>query len=386
MIWLTMLIPIFTIAVLLLFFHAKVVWWEHLIILLSPIVIIFACQEIGAKSVTQDVEYWGSYAVEARHYEHWNEKVSCRHPKYVTKASGKDSRGNTIYEEVQVGYKHFYDVDEHPEYWKVYDNINNSYIISKSKFIIYTTKWKNKKLVDMNRDFYNVDGNMHSTRFTGEEEVLDPIVSMHAYENRVQASDSIMNFPDVERPEDYGLYEYPKGYLYLPSILGDCPDKDKANRILDIANAKMGSTKQVRIWFLIFNGQSMDSAIQQQNYWKGGNKNELIVCIGLDKEKRVSWCYPFSWTTSDILIANVKYEAMGMGKFDAVKLSNYAIEQVNKHWVRREFEEFSRLKIKMPPHMVIASLVLTLIANILTAWYVVANEITDDNIKRRRRR
>ena len=89
--------------------------------------------------------------------------------------------------------------------------------------------------------------------------------------------------PTEEEVKQYGLYEYPnfRGY-YCPSILGAGENLSKGNRHLDVQNAKMGKDKEVRMWVLVYQNQPIQSAILQQNYWKGANKNEFVVCVGTD--------------------------------------------------------------------------------------------------------
>ena len=383
--WLALIIPTITTVILLNFFKSKVVWWEYVIFFAVAPVIIIACKFGGEASVTTDTEYWGAYGTEARYYEKWDEEVSCRHPKYETQQTGTDSKGNPTYTEVYVGDEHLYDVDTHPPRWKIYDNIGRSHYISQGEYNSLTKRWRNQSFHDQRRVYHSIDGDMYKTKWDKLDKSMETITTVHRYENRVQASTSVFNFPEVQDPS--GLYDYPSASgLYAPSILGNVWDKASANRLLDIHNAKLGSSHQVRIWFLFFTGD-MSIALEQENYWKGGNKNEFVVCIGLDKEQNVTWCKPFTWCEVDVLTAVVRNEVAGhKGKIDTGKLVEFTVAEVKKNWERKEFADFSYLEVEIPAGAYWAIWIITILVNVGLAVYVVRNEVTEASEEKRKRR
>lgn len=385
MIWLAIIVPIMTSLILLAWFPQKVVWWEFLILFAVTPLIIIACIASGESSMTTDKEYWGSYVIEARYYEDWNEKVSCRHPIYQDVAS-TDSKGNTTYTSVYVGDEHFYDVDYHDEYWRLYDNIGKSYSTSERKFIRLTKRWDNRTFQDLRRSYHTDDGDMYKTLFDKKDPNTETITTIHSYKNKVQASSSVFNFPEVK--DATGLHQYPHtNNLYAPSIIGTVHDFKKANRILDIHNAKLGSSHQVRVWFLFFHNVDMSVALTQENYWKGGNKNEFVVCIGLDREQQVMWCKPFTWCEVDELAATVRNEVAGQeGKIDTVKLAEFTVNEVKNKWQRKEFKDFEYLKVNLPSWCYITVWVMTILVNIGIGVFVVKNDVDEDSRKKGRRR
>ena len=48
-IWLAMLIPLFTVIVLFLFFRKKTAWWEYLLVLAAPALFIL-CMKLGVEA------------------------------------------------------------------------------------------------------------------------------------------------------------------------------------------------------------------------------------------------------------------------------------------------------------------------------------------------
>jgi hypothetical protein len=387
-IWLAMLIPIITSGILLMFYKDKCVWWEFLILFsVSPILIVLFSVG-GEKSVTNDTEYWGSYVTEARYYEQWDEEVACQHPVYRTEYS-TDSKGNTTSTQVYSHDEHFYDVDHHYERWVKYDSEGSSYSISSPEFEKYALKWKSRKFKDMHRDYHSIDGDSYVSKFDNKDENLYAIVKKHTYENRVQASSSVFNFPDVlaEDIASYGIYEYPQGDMYIPSFVGyKIPNYDKGNRVVDIFNARYGGVRQVRLWFIIYKDKPMETAIMQENLWKGGNKNEFVVCFSVDSENKPQWSRSFTWCENDILKSKVDDFIMSQPIIDGVKIADNITKDVKRHFVRKEFSDFSYLSVELPVACYWWTYMITLIVNIGLGIFIVKNDIDELSESRRRRR
>ena len=385
--WFAMVIPVIVSLVLLIKFNKKVVWWEFLILFgVSPILILLF--SMGAESsMTRDTEFWGSYITSAKYFEAWNERVSCRHPKYRTETY-RGSDGKTKTRQVQDGYKHWYDVDEHSEKWVMYDSNNSSFRISSDKFEKFSRDWGNRRFKDMHRDYHTRDGDCYVTTFNGDDKKLEPVVQKKTYENRVQSSSSVFNFPELSDEDiaSYGLFKYPTSSMYVPSYLGkELPNHNAGNHILDVYNAKNGKRKQVRVWVVVFDNKSMESGVNQENLWKGGNKNEFVVCLSVDKDNRPQWCRSFTWSEVDALKINVNSFVMSMEKVDAVELSNYISSEVDKLFIRKEFADFEYIDVDLPASAYLITYLFTLIVNIGLAVFVVKNDIEEDKIKRRRK-
>jgi hypothetical protein len=387
-IWLAMLIPMIASGILLTYYRSKCVWWEFLILFgVSPVVILL-CSMGAESSMTNDTEYWGSYVVKANYYEAWDEEVSCQHPVYRTEYS-TDSEGNTTSTEVYSHDEHAYDVDYNNEYWNMIGSQGSTFRISRSEFEQYAKRWKSRKFKDMHRDYHSIDGDAYVAKFNGEDKDLEPIVTKHTYENRIQSSSSVFNFPEVTEEDigSYGLYKYPDGTLYNPSFIGNAiPNFSKGNRLMDIYNAKSGFHKEVRVWVLIFKNTGMETGIQQENLWKGGNKNEFVVCLSVDGDNKPQWSRSFTWCENDILKANVDSYVMGMATVDGVELSKYASAQVNKQFFRKEFGDFDYIEVQLPAWAYWTVYIITLLVNVGLSFFIVNNDVTESSENRRKKR
>jgi hypothetical protein len=87
-------------------------------------------------------------------------------------------------------------------------------------------------------------------------------------------------------------------------------------------------------------------SLEQEKYWKGGNKNEFIVTIGVDDSMNIAWVKPFSWTMKKELFPQVRDEIYSFKKFNDVQIANYLGKNVPRMWQRRQFKEFSYIDVE----------------------------------------
>lgn len=325
-----------------------------------------------------DTEYWTGYVTQAEYYEHWNERVSCRHPKYktVTKTR-RDSKGRTetYTEQVQDGYEHLYDVDDHPAYWQMHDNNGLSFGISQQKYNDLVRQFGNQNFVNLHRDYHTINGNKYQTHFHGGDDRMDICSHTHRYENRIQASSSVFKFRDVgkEEKEIYGLFDYPEvNNLHTPMILGF--NDDGASRKLELLNAKLGNPKQIRVWILVFKNQPLEAAYSQEAYWDGGNKNELILIIGINDQNRVQWGHSVSWTDRQDIKVNSRnfiYEQQN-NILDLSLLINKVKPLIEEQWERKQFKDFKYIEIDYPLWLIWLVYSLVVIESIIVccAFYI----------------
>lgn len=382
-VWLALLVPIVTVAVLYFFYKHDVVIWEFLIPFAVSIVLIGVAQLILIHSQTSDVEYWGGIVTKAEYYEDWNERVPCSHPTYCESCS-TDSNGNRTCTSYQCGWDHPYDVDYHPEYWRVVNTNGESIRISKGKYHQLVRKFGNKKFVDLHRDYHTDDGDKYLSKWPETPETADITTTKHTYENRVMASRSVFNFPEVD-PRDirkYGLYTYPaiQGHYTRPAILGG--GSMKAQRKFQLINGYMGRSQQLRVWVLLFKNQPRDAGHLQEALWVGANKNEFVITIGVDNQYNVEWSHVFSWTEAERLKIDTRYYVEEQESLDLVALADWLKPRLRKQWDRREFAEFDYLKVEPPTWAVVLIFFLTILANIGVSAYVVMNQFKESSWNR----
>jgi len=84
--------------------------------------------------------------------------------------------------------------------------------------------------------------------------------------------------------------------IYFPTILGKNISKQTQENFRRL-NAKFGVQDSMRLWILVFDNKPASIAAYQENYWVKGNKNELVICIGT-KGEEITWSHSFSWALS----------------------------------------------------------------------------------------
>lgn len=380
-IWGAMAIPVLFAIVLLVKFQHKTVWWEFTIPFAVSIVLIAGNKSCVETMQTSDTEFWGGIAQNAEYYERWDEEVPCTHIKYCTKTRMvSDGNGGTKSETYQepCGTEHLYDVDDHPPRWVVNDDNGQVVSISSGKFEELAKRFGNRQFVDMHRSYHSIDGDKYVAKWGGDEETLEPVFTSHSYENRVQASNSVFNFTEVSESDKkgFGLFDYPglSGYSQR-SILGNGgATQAKAEELLSKANARLGRSKQARIFILVFDDQPQQAGLLQENFWKRGNKNELVITVGVNKAKEVQWAYVFSWTEVEELKIELRDYVSTMGTLDLVSVVETAVPLVQKKWVRKRFRDFSYLTVEPPGWAVALTYLLTLAVNLGLSFWIVGNQ------------
>lgn len=382
LIWAIMLIPVLSIIILAVWFSQKMHPIEYAAVLLIPVICILIGKYTSIYSQKHDVEYWNSYATSAVYLEDWNQRVHCRHPKYETRwRLARDSEGNSHMESyrVQVGYDHLYDVDYHPPCWSISDNIGGSYNISQEYFGQLCNIWSNKVFRDLNRDYHTKDGNEYFTTYDNNFDHTVPVCVQHVWENKVQCSKTAFNFkevtPDIKL--QYRLFEIPNEDIFnFNPVLGI--NNYPATRELQIYNALNGSRKKLHMMLLVFTDQPEKAGLYQESYWKGGNKNEFIVCVGIDKEyNTIKWTRVISWTDVAALKDNTAKDIREMETFDAMKIVKYMGENVPKTFIKKNFHDFDYLSVEPTTKAIVWTLIITLICTIGICVYSAMNEFTN---------
>jgi len=374
-IWLALLIPIVTAIVLLIWFRKKTTLWEFLIPLGVSLFFILIFKFSVEAGLTTDKEYWGGWVVKIQYYEDWNEYIHRTCTRQVP--CGTDGNGHTQY------CTEFYDcsyVDYHPPYWQIIESNGLKLRISKAEYARLKNKFGTpEKFIDLHRNYHTDDGDLYEVPWSGSDKTLESITTEHSYENKVQASQSTFNYYEVD-PKKYGLYEYPKvnAHYYVPAILGPGGlTKNAAEKKFQLINAKLGRSKQVRVFVLIFMNKPLEAGHDQENYWVGGNKNEFILTIGVDKEYRVQWCYPISWTDTEILKVESRAFVEEQEQLDLVALADWLYPKIKANFERKQFAEFSYLTVEPPVWALLVTYIVTLLLNIGAALWVIFNQFEE---------
>lgn len=384
MIWLAAFIPLVTVLALYLGWHRKIHIGEAAAIMVVPIAFIFCSKGCMETIQTRDTEYLGGWVQEVEYYEDWDEKVSCRHPEYCTRTvSRRDSEGRsyTTTERYQCGWQHLYDVDYHPPRWQSATTLG-THSISEARFNHLVSQFDNKSFVDLNRRYHSNDGDKYVSKWRGEAVRIEPYSVQHTYENRTQVSKSVYTYPDVD-PKVYGLFDYPglDGDGKQPFLLGVTGSSTTiVQRKLEYLNSTLGPKKQVRVFIIGFKDKPIQAGFDQQTYWKGGNKNEMVITIGSSGDGDVQWCHVFSWSEKEDLKIDIRQKIMEQKKLDLVDFVDWLYPELDKRFIRKRFRDFDYLTVQPPLWYVIITILAVAGMCIGFGFWAVRNDVSHGGI------
>ena len=368
--WIPLIYPILIGGLAMYFFKHRVLWWEA-VIPMGVVVVFIALYRFGVETtLTYDTEYWGGTVEKVEYYEDWNEYIhrTC----YRTVSCGKNCTRTESYDCSYVQY--------HSAYYKITDNNGFTARISKSKYESLAVQFKQQpQFVDLHRHYYTNDGDKYQFFWQGEKETFEPMVTDHSYENRVQASHSVYNYPEVteEEQKKYQLHEYPEiSKNKLPAILTHhLKNLPKAEKEFTWLNSSLGKKKQLRVWVCLFKNQPKLAGQMQERLWKGGNKNEFVICIGVDEEERVNWCHNFSWSEAQEPKITIRDFVMEQDTLNLVEVGKFAYKELDEKFKRKHFSEFSYLDVEPTPTSILWCHIISFLISIGISLWSLNNEV-----------
>jgi len=363
------------IAVLVLYFRFReqAAWWEYLLPFAACLIPATIIKFTVAWAITADTEWWTGRVERVEYYEDWNEKVTYTTTETYTKADG--SLGTRTVTRTRIDY--------HPEYWTLRDSNDIEVYIDKKDYKSIVSRWDNEEFRNMRRDYHTNDGDMYYANFPGGERSTFIFTTTHSYTNKVAASENVFDFEEIN-PDEWDIFDYPDNGWAIDDdhFLSQVPIDAQEARRLAMFNARWGKPKQIRVWFLVFQDDTLDTAYAQESHWKGGNKNELVVCIGVNGQRQVQWGHVFSWTEREDFKVELRNLIAGM-KGEQLSFSpalDWLDDNIGR-WQRKEFADFSYLKVPTPMWAIMLNYFVTMAASAGVVWFAATNQYTEDNPK-----
>lgn len=356
MIWAAVAWPLLAGAASVILFNRRVTIFEALALLIAPLGVIWALKWFGDAIVTNDVEYWTAPIAGATYNKAWTERKPCHHYKKTKHGRQK---------------KHAFDKVKHKSSCYAEDTTGQKIKIPQWHFDELCRAFGNRnKLPLPARVMENVTWVSETTKWDGHDSDLVAATTTHRYVNRIPASKSEYTYHEGDIAE-WRLYDYPeiKNDYEAPALLGF--DDPEAARRLDVLNAKHGPTNQVRVMILVFVDKPREAGLAQEARWQGGNKNEFVICIGLDYKNAVQWSHVFSWTDSE----DLKIEARNKVAEQKDRRLNLSpildwLEGNIGRFKRKSFSDFDYLNVTPPLWYVLLAHIVVLFVTGL--WFYLA--------------
>lgn len=373
-IWLAFIVPMLTSVVLLLFWNRRTTWWELSVKLGVGFLLVLCAKGCSTAFVTDDTEYLTYTAVEAWHEDEWDEWIERTCSREVPCGTDKDGKTKYCTEYYDCSYREY-----HSDQYYLVDEKGRSFGVDKEEYLKYKKLWDNSHFVNMHRDYYRIDGDAQKSYWNKQRSTIRPIVVTNTYENRVKASKNVFNYEkiDEEEAKKRHLVSYPeRGDSYQPSVLSyeSWSWKGTLNQDVDYTNATLGPKKQVRVWYVIFKDKPSMTGRWQEAYWQGGNKNEFVICLSLDKHSKVQWCHVFSWTDNKSPVVRVQHLIAEQEIFDPIKTNTEVEKILASEFERKNFEDFSYLEIEPTAAAIVWTYVLLIIFSVGFSVWIIKNE------------
>ena len=377
-VYIAILIPIFISVLAWIFFSKKIVWWETLLPIVFGLIFIFGTKSCMQHYNTSATEYLSTHVTKACFEEEWNEYIHKTCSTEHCSGTGKNRTCYTTYYDCSY-------VEFHPEQYYLVDSKGSTFSISRDYYYKLTKDWNNKTFIDMHRHYHTINGNMYQTEWKGDINNVIASNWSESYENRVQASHSIYNYKDIDDGDkiEFRLFDYPKidGY-YQPSIIQESSiaSQEDINQFNAI-NALLGPKKQVRVWLVLWENAPKKCSEYQQSYWKGGNKNELVICLNVNKKKEIQWEHIFTWSDKSILKIKIRdYLAERKGKpLNVIELRDFLYTEIDKDWVRKNFHDFDFLIVELTSSQLTWLYLLVTLFSLGIVIWTILNPFDNDN-------
>lgn len=295
---------------------------------------------IDVKAKTTAIETWSGTVTNIEHKEVWDEW----HPPRDETVTTTDSDGNTSTYTVH-----------HPGYWQHHYATNYIWTSDGGEFVI-------KQLLDgkiANDNYINSNDELAAYYPIGS-----PSASIHTFENRVQTSYSVYITNDVDETLYEGLPEYISStynYIDVDRFIG-FNSNGEANKLLSKKNSwlnefipdpenegKMRSWKQVNLVFVnLGTNKTSDWGFALENKWQRGAKNDFIVSLSTDETGQVLWCYPISWSESELCKIEIRNLVVGktlITEDDYKRMINEVSDIVAEKFERKQFADFSYISV-----------------------------------------
>lgn len=360
---LAFLLPLLTSIGLIVFCKEKILWWEHLLMVGCGTLLVYLLYLLFT-SIHPDIEYKGYYVEKAVYYEKWDE-TGTRIVTYTV--NGKTHTRTETY------------TIHHPEEYVLTLNDSNTIDVNKSTFDKVVKKLDTTgKFKDMHRHYRFTDGDAYEYYFDNKDEHMYYVTCSGTYNNPVQDSHSLFTYSNISENEaaEMGLYEYPEvdSDCFQEQVIGANPPLNHKNAIYYI-NAVYGHSKHIRLYVLIFKDKTHEIVEYQKSYWKGGNKNELVVCLGYDTAKEeITWSDAFSWCDEPILEAATKQFFISHPKLNLIAYKDFIIPYIENDWNPKDFDDFNYIDHEISTGYGILLLIISLLYCGLMGYWLIIND------------
>jgi len=341
--------------------NTDLIFWTVFFLLIAEWLLYF----LHKKLKNNAKEYVSGYLCKVLHYFPWVERVVDRETRY-------DQNGHSYTVEVERFVKH------PDEYYEVY-NISYQPSISGYEFDRMCDRWgTGMYYFDTNHHNCVSGGGGEACDWDGNEDSTYTATITHRYNNPLVKSNSLFRngFISKKKAKELGLFKYPDArgsreqmVILVHEDVAIPEDFDSALAELQRLNAFCGDVYEIHVFILLFPAdKGIEIASQQRDFWKGLNKNELVVCLGVNDQK-VQWSEAMSWLDNKTLELKIRSyfidnPVLGLTQFVTWLRSNL------EYWKRKEFKDFDYLKKGKPSRNYWILLIISIVISGLFVYFL----------------
>lgn len=239
----------------------------------------------------------------------------------------------------------------------------------------YTVEWvcntnigniRVKKVDETDDDVYDLPDPVQYTKI----QIGDPVAQPHTYVNYVKAVPDSLFHQNLTNTYDKLIPPYPENVYDLyrinriltPGVV--LPDQDEWNQDLSNILKVLGPRKQANIVFVFVNTSDQSYLHSLEGKWIGGNKNDIIIIIGVTQYPKIDWVGVSSWTDSQLFKIELRDSIMSLGAIDRDKIIKLTLDHTMKSFVRKQMKDFEYLQAQIHPPLWV--MILAFIVGILS--------------------
>ena len=358
------LIPLFACLILRFGFDFEGKWTVYLWIFIAGEITISALHILFYWLRSTSTEYLGSLVKSIYHENEWTEIIHRNETK-------RDAKGNS-YTVTRTEYQ------DHPEKYYFY-NTRDKKIVTNSFFFNHVRNiWSLSPHYDVWEGSNIVGGKRYGQHYQASD--IDfinqdnpyywiPVTEKHRYRNKIINSNSIFKFEKITKKQakEDNLFDYPDIIMHdAESIIsGDFQIDEDTRSLFKKFNGRYAPSLEMRLLILLFPAEKgVGISHRQRAYWKGGNKNEFIICLGLTEDHKVEWVNSFSWSDNQQKEVETNMWFMQHPEFKWEKFHDWFLIH-STDWKRKEFSDFRYINVSLAFWQIIIILIVSILENII---------------------
>jgi len=336
-----------------LFFFIKsdrIIWWESLSSIAVALAVCSLTFAISQCSSTRDTETWSGQITRVEHTPEWDAEWEELETRYTT-----DSDGNSESYTVWVTKR-----EHHEPEWTAITTIGEL-TLSQGYYSHIVKEHGERSERGYRPNYSKGDRNDYYSDVSDDPEFCNyPVTKVVNWRNPLKNAKGLHGFREMGEDEanKLNLFDYPLNGNFKSSRLLGNPDIDIWN--WDKMNAAIGAAKQVNVILINCTGRNQEFAKNQEIYWRGGKKNDLVLCYG------EGWSYVFGWSQSQLIKQNLMTILIDNPVDSAI--IPLLKKEIRENFRPHEWEKYSDASVPVPVGATILAFIIVLLSQ--TACYV----------------